>query len=543
MPDISILIPVCNTAPFLPRCLDSVLEQPLEKIEVITVDDASTDESPAILRQYAERDARIRVIIHPQNRGLLAARASGIANATGKYILFLDSDDRLNAGILAAAFQTAEREQADIVHFAAEPDAGNAELPARYIRHVRKNLKPFPQKLTGRRIFETCFGENRFSWSVWGKLYRANLCHRAMPFLPQEYCTMAEDFCLFSMLSFFAESYVPRQETGYLYSLDSGVSSAGKTTLEKFLHRQSPFSAIRTVKSFLEKQQVWERYCALFDRQEQKLLYEYVLRWMRYLRESDRIQAFATLFQNCRNPLPLFRAFRTFFQDKDETLPQMLTGEKEKNSHARPFRKIGLVPGTEVSFTAETEIIAPEEPKISELRWQEWSRLISAQKPDAVILCADDCNPEKLVWDMLAIRDAGAEAWLLRTAPPHAELESGSLQNWLILDHVLQLADAVLTPNEAAFRWYRARGFRTVQIIDGKADLNQMRHPAGSEELRSLTAALEQYETQSARYRIEPLPDGESPVPFFRKLNALFRRLPAGFRRKLFRIYHWFGKE
>ena len=260
MPDISILIPVCNTAPFLPRCLDSVLEQPLEKIEVITVDDASTDESPAILRQYAERDARIRVITHPQNRGLLAARASGIANATGKYILFLDSDDRLNAGILAAAFQTAEREQADIVHFAAEPDAGNAELPARYIRHVRKNLKPFPQKLTGRRIFETCFGENRFSWSVWGKLYRANLCHRAMPFLPQEYCTMAEDFCLFSMLSFFAESYVPLQETGYLYSLDSGVSSAGKTTLEKFLHRQSPFCAIRTVKSFLGKQQVWERY-------------------------------------------------------------------------------------------------------------------------------------------------------------------------------------------------------------------------------------------------------------------------------------------
>ncbi|MCI6287853.1 MAG: hypothetical protein MR727_03840, partial [Lentisphaeria bacterium] len=161
----------------------------------------------------------------------------------------------------------------------------------------------------------------------------------------------------------------------------------------------------------------------------------------------------------------------------------------------------------------------------------------------AVILCADDCNPEKLVWDILAIRDAGAEAWLLRTAPPHAELESGSLQNWLILDHVLQLADAVLTLNEAAFRWYRARGFRTVQIIDGKADLNQLQNPAGSEELRSLTAALERYETLSASCRIEPLPDGESLVPFFRKLNALFRRLPAGFRRKLFRIYHWFGKE
>lgn len=537
MPDVSILIPVCNTAPFLRCCLDSVRTQTLESIEIIITDDASTDESPAILREYADQDTRIRIITHPQNRGLLAARASGIAEAAGKYILFLDSDDCLRAGILAKAFQTAEREQADIVHFAAEPDAGNAGLPARYIRHVRKNLKAFPHQLTGRRIYEVCFGENRFSWSVWGKLYRADLCHRVREFLPQEYCTMAEDFCLFSMLSFFAEKYVPLTDTGYVYSLDSGVSSAGRTTPEKFLRRQSPFCAIRTVRIFLKRQQAWEQYSGLFARQEQQLLSEYVLRWMRHLQESARMQTFSDLFRNS-DPLPVFRAFRAFFRDKDETLPQMLTGEKEKNAVSLPIRKIGLPPGTELSFSVPAEIIAPAEPEISERRWQEWTQLVSARKPDAVILGADNCDPEKLVWDILAIRNAGACALILRTAPPHAELEAGNLRNWLIQDHVLQLADGVLTPDENAFRWYCARGFHTVRIHDGKADPDQLRNPSGSEEIRSLTTALEQCEMRSARCRIEPAPDEESLVPFFRKLNALFRRLPAGFRRNFFRIYH-----
>ena len=76
-PDISILVPVYNTAKYLPACLDSVLSQSMPDFEIIVVNDASTDNSPEILAEYAAKDSRIRVINHECNKGLLAARISG----------------------------------------------------------------------------------------------------------------------------------------------------------------------------------------------------------------------------------------------------------------------------------------------------------------------------------------------------------------------------------------------------------------------------------------------------------------------------------
>jgi len=88
----SVIIPIYNTASFLPKCIDSVTTQGYENLEVILVDDGSTDLSPTICDDYAKKDNRIKVI-HKQNEGLSAARNDGILAATGEYILFVDSDD------------------------------------------------------------------------------------------------------------------------------------------------------------------------------------------------------------------------------------------------------------------------------------------------------------------------------------------------------------------------------------------------------------------------------------------------------------------
>lgn len=91
-PSISVIIPVYNVEKYLERCLDSVLNQSFHDIEVICVDDGSTDSSSEILDRYAVKDTRIRVI-HQENRGIAAARNVGLDAATGRYISFLDSDD------------------------------------------------------------------------------------------------------------------------------------------------------------------------------------------------------------------------------------------------------------------------------------------------------------------------------------------------------------------------------------------------------------------------------------------------------------------
>ena len=93
-PCVSVIIPVYNIEKHLEKCLDSVIGQTLKNIEIIVVDDGSTDNSPRIIDRYARTDSRI-VAIHKANEGLAYARKSGIEAAHGKYVQHLDGDDFL----------------------------------------------------------------------------------------------------------------------------------------------------------------------------------------------------------------------------------------------------------------------------------------------------------------------------------------------------------------------------------------------------------------------------------------------------------------
>ncbi len=105
---ISVVIPVYNAAQYLPTCLDSILNQTLGELEIICVDDGSTDASLAIIKQYAQQDPRIRIISHA-HAGVSAARNIGITTADGEYIAFMDADDYYPAtDILEQLFKAAK---------------------------------------------------------------------------------------------------------------------------------------------------------------------------------------------------------------------------------------------------------------------------------------------------------------------------------------------------------------------------------------------------------------------------------------------------
>lgn len=111
---ISIVIPVYNVEKYLDLCLQSVLAQEYENYEVILVDDGSTDQSPQMCDNYAEQDARIRVV-HQSNGGLSCARNTGVKHATGDYVFFLDSDDCIHPQLLSRVGKLAEEYKAPLI--------------------------------------------------------------------------------------------------------------------------------------------------------------------------------------------------------------------------------------------------------------------------------------------------------------------------------------------------------------------------------------------------------------------------------------------
>jgi glycosyltransferase involved in cell wall biosynthesis len=112
--NISVVVPVYNVAPFLPACMDSLINQTLKNIEIIAVNDASTDNSLEILQRYAKMDKRIKVINFPENRRTAAARNAGLNSATGVYIGLLDGDDYLDLDFYEKLYELAREAQSPI---------------------------------------------------------------------------------------------------------------------------------------------------------------------------------------------------------------------------------------------------------------------------------------------------------------------------------------------------------------------------------------------------------------------------------------------
>lgn len=113
-PKISVIMSVYNTAPYLRRALDSVCNQTFRDLEILCINDGSTDGSATILEEYAAGDTRIRLIDHGENRGVAAARNSGLDAAEGETIAVLDSDDALSKNFFAALWSVYEGGDCDI---------------------------------------------------------------------------------------------------------------------------------------------------------------------------------------------------------------------------------------------------------------------------------------------------------------------------------------------------------------------------------------------------------------------------------------------
>ena len=113
MPKVSVIIPVYNVEQYVEKSIQSVLNQSMKDIEIILVNDGSTDKSGEICDRYGQKEERI-IVIHKENGGLSSARNVGVKAASGDYIGFIDSDDYIESVMYETLYQMAERDSADV---------------------------------------------------------------------------------------------------------------------------------------------------------------------------------------------------------------------------------------------------------------------------------------------------------------------------------------------------------------------------------------------------------------------------------------------
>lgn len=211
---LSIIIPVYNASSYLPGCLERLIKQPFKSIEIILVDDGSTDTSSSICDDYAQRDHRISVK-HEPHAGVAHSRQVGLDHAIGEYILYVDVDDQVQPDMISEMYQLAEVQQADMVICDYRELTHHGE-----VYHAQK-----PTALDGVTILDDILNVRLYG-ALWNKMMRREWLMKTKASFPQE-LTMREDLIFLSQCLPYAQkiAYIAKAYYGYERRNTSALSS------------------------------------------------------------------------------------------------------------------------------------------------------------------------------------------------------------------------------------------------------------------------------------------------------------------------------
>lgn len=240
---ISIIVPVYNVEDYLERCLDSIINQDYKKLEIILINDGSTDKSGNICDEYAKKDKRI-IVIHQENQGLSRARNNGTRMSKGKYIAYIDSDDYIEDDYISYLYKLLKENKADI--------SACAHNNHRFIEGIYNKDELYPKLLT-----------SRISFSAWSKLIKASIMKENNVYFPDN------------------EIY---EDQKWIYYLLEHTNKVVVGSESKYHYTYRPNSIFNT-KSLQNKKVLINRICEMHNFIKEKHPEYLSLSYIRYIRE------------------------------------------------------------------------------------------------------------------------------------------------------------------------------------------------------------------------------------------------------------------
>ena len=250
-PLVSIIIPVYNDAEYIPRSLESCTNQSLRNIEIICIDDVSTDNSVSIIKKIAKEDDRIRVIEQPKNMSALQARRVGIEAAKGTYILFLDGDDEIHKDTARLAYKKAVAKKADVVGFGVKIVLPNNKR----LDDFENTLQPKHSELHGVDIVKNLFEVGKPAQGhIWRYLFSKELLVKSYEHISDDATIYrANDIMITFVAMIHASHYVSIPKKLYSYHFYNGGSGHENIDYDKFLFYSQAIDSIESVKLAIKK--------------------------------------------------------------------------------------------------------------------------------------------------------------------------------------------------------------------------------------------------------------------------------------------------
>ena len=217
MPLISIIVPVYNTEKYLRRCLDSLVNQTFNDIEIIIVNDCSQGNCKEIIEEYQKKDNRIKYIEHSENKGTLIARKTGSIESEGDYITYVDSDDELDINTCKELHKIVSKEDYDFIRF-------GTKINSQYdVEGLILRLSPANDISVGKypfiKLLETILNHN-----VWGGGVKKEIVKKSIPYIPDIRLNNAEDLLQCAITLYFCKTYKILNKKLYIYNYDVGAS-------------------------------------------------------------------------------------------------------------------------------------------------------------------------------------------------------------------------------------------------------------------------------------------------------------------------------
>ena len=267
---VSVIIPAYNAEKYVAYAVRSALDQTISDLEVIVVDDCSTDATPALLTERFGDNDRVRIFSQPENGGVSMARNRGIQEAQGEYIMFLDSDDAMRSDMLEKMLAAAREHDADVLHTTGCLLPAVQPVPDDIARMPINDYKPlipelcdsgdevyFAPKDTSQRLAQWL--THKYHWSVWNKLFRRSFIEKNE--IRFDKLSMAEDMIFCFKAFFLADTYAVLPGQWYVYRIGGDSLSRQKSSVDTIVKlTQNQIKAAEAISRFTKESEFFQQH-------------------------------------------------------------------------------------------------------------------------------------------------------------------------------------------------------------------------------------------------------------------------------------------